>query len=154
MPSGLHQLELDIPIHRIWNFVKDMDKWAPLIPGYIEHQKINDRQSTWKFRGDVGVVHKNVSLRVDITKWQEPTNVTFKLKGISENFVGGGYFEAEALSSSRTKMTGYLDITAKGMMGPVINKVLKSLAPKTTRLLCTAIADKIVEGEKRSVRAY
>ncbi len=153
MPSGMHQIELDIPIQNIWDFVKDMDKWAPLVPGYMEHEKLNEKQSTWKFKGDVGVISKMISLRVDITKWQEPTTVTFDLKGLTENVKGGGYFEAEALSDRRTKMTGYLDITAKGMMGPVINKVLKTFAPKTTKELCTAIASKIVEREALKVRA-
>ena len=152
MPSGKHQVELNISIDRIWDFVKDMDKWAPLVPGYLEHKKISDNRSTWKFKGDLGVVQKMIHLQVDITKWQEPTNVTFLLKGINENVSGGGYFEAEVVNESSTKMTGYLDIKAKGMMAPVVNKVLKTFTPKTTKQFCNAIADKIMEAEQVRVR--
>src|SRR5690625_8025213 len=41
MPSGLHQLELDIPINHAWGFVKDMNNWAPLVPGYTGHTQLS-----------------------------------------------------------------------------------------------------------------
>lgn len=145
MPSGKHELEIDVPIQNIWEFVADMDKWAPLVPGYIEHEIINERQSTWKFKGDIGIMQKTVSLKIDIKEWIEPTKVTFDLTGISENFKGDGYFEAEVISDTKTKMTGSLDITAGGLMGPMINAVLKNFVPKTAQELTEAVANKIVE---------
>lgn len=145
MPAGTHTLEIDVPIQNIWEFIEDMNKWAPLVPGYIEHQILNERQSTWKFKGDIGIMQKTVSLKIDITEWIAPTKVTFDLKGISENFTGNGYFEAEAISDTKTKMTGNLDITAGGLMGPMINAVLKNFVPKTAEELSEAIANKIVE---------
>ena len=147
MPNGLHEMELEVPIEKIWAFVSDMDKWAPLVPGYIEHEVLSESQSTWKFKGDIGIMQKTVSLGIDITEWREPTKVTFDLKGLNENFDGNGYFEAEAISENKTKMTGYLDITAKGMMGPMINAILKNFVPKTAHELTDAIGNKIVEVE-------
>lgn len=147
MPSGTHSINLQVPIQNIWNFVSDMDKWAPLVPGYIEHTIISDRQSTWSFKGDLGFMKKTVKLRIDITNWIEPTKVTFDLTGVSDNFTGSGYFEAEALSDNETKMTGFLDITAKGAMGPMINGILKSFVPKTAEELSQAIANRIEEIE-------
>ncbi|MBY7144321.1 SRPBCC family protein [Virgibacillus sp. NKC19-3] len=147
MPSGTHTTELNAPIERIWEFVRDMNKWAPLVPGYIEHKILNDKQSTWKFRADLGVVHRKVSLKIDITKWQKPTIVTFDLTGLNEKFSGNGYFEAESLNATKTKMTGNLDITAKGIKGTVINPALTSYVPKITEELTEAVAGKIVERE-------
>ena len=147
MPSGTYSKDLNLPIHSIWNFVSDMDKWAPLVPGYIDHEILNDKQSTWTFKGDIGIMQKTVKLQIDITEWKEPTLVTFDLTGLNENFSGNGYFEAESLSESTTKMTGNLDITAKGMMGPMINGILKSFVPKTAEDLTEAIANKIIEVE-------
>ncbi|UJL45479.1 SRPBCC family protein [Virgibacillus sp. NKC19-16] len=139
MPSGMHQIELDIPIENVWSFVSDMDNWAPLVPGYMNHEMISDRQSTWTFKGNLGVMEKIVSLKIDITEWQAPTKVTFNLTGVDENFTGDGYFEANDVNGRQTKMTGYLDITAKGMMGPMINPVLKTLVPKKGKQLTEAI---------------
>lgn len=145
MPSGVHQLELNLPISSVWEFVSVMDRWAPLVPGYISHEILSENQSTWTFKGDIGIMQKTVSLKVDITEWREPTKVTFNLTGINENFGGNGYFEAEALGENRTRMTGSLDITAKGVMGPMINTILKSFVPKVTKELAEAIGAKIEE---------
>ncbi|ASN04582.1 CoxG family protein [Virgibacillus necropolis] len=147
MPNGIYQLELDIPIKNVWSFVSDMNNWAPLVPGYMEHKILNDRQSTWKFKGEVGIIQKTVSLKIDITEWQEPSLVTFDLTGLNENFKGDGYFKAEAINGRKTKITGYIAITAKGMMGPMVNSFLKSFVPKTTKDLTEAVAAKIIELE-------
>jgi len=147
MPSGIESKVLPLPIDRIWDFVSDMNKWAPLVPGYIEHEILNDKQSTWAFKGDLGFMKKTVKLKIDITNWIEPTKVTFDLTGVSDNFVGSGFFEAEAVDANNTKMTGSLDITAKGAMGPMINSILKTFVPKTTLQLSEAMADKILEVE-------
>lgn len=144
MPSGTHAKELDSSIDKIWEFVSDMNKWAPLVPGYIEHEIISEKQSTWTFKGDVGIMQKIIKLQIDITMWEEPTRVTFDLKGLNENFEGSGYFEGRSLSDTTTKMTGHLDITAKGMMGPMINQILKSFVPKTAKELTEAIANQIM----------
>lgn len=147
MPNGTHTVELQVPIERIWAFVQDMNNWAPLVPGYIHHEILSENQSTWEFKGDLGFMKKKVKLQVDITEWLEPTKVTFNLKGLSDNFNGGGYFEAEVIDANSTRMTGYLDITAGGMMGAMINTILKNFVPETATELTDTIAAKIHEVE-------
>lgn len=151
MPSGTHTTELDIPIEKVWDFVSDMNRWAPLVPGYIEHEILSDKQSTWTFKGDIGIMQKTVKLQIDITEWKEPSLVTFDLTGLNENFSGNGYFKADAISDSKTVMHGNLDITAKGLMGPMINTILKSFVPKTAEDLTKAIAEEITSIELRRV---
>lgn len=145
MPAGTHAVQLPVGIEEIWTFVSDMNKWAPLVPGYIEHTIINERESTWSFKGDLGFMKKKVKLKIEIIEWTEPTKVTFNLKGISENFNGGGYFLAEAIDEKNTKMTGNLDITAGGKMGPMVNTILKNFVPKTAEELTDAVANKVKE---------
>lgn len=145
MPSGMHQVEVDLPIHKVWNFVKDMDNWAPLIPGYIQHRKFTNRQSIWEFYSDIGIIKKKISLMVTIKEWIEPTKVTFDLKGESGKLSGGGYYQAEPICKNKTRITGFLDITASGVMGRMVNEVLKSYVPKVTEEMATAIAAKLEE---------
>ncbi|MEN2768568.1 CoxG family protein [Ornithinibacillus xuwenensis] len=154
MPGGTFSTELDLPIETIWDFVSDMNNWAPLVPGYIEHKIVNERQSTWKFKGDLGKIHKTVSMRIDITEWKEPTRVNFTLTGISENVTGNGYFEAKSITKYQTNMTGNLDVTAKGIMGPMVNPVLKSLIPKTAKRLTEAVASQMLENQRVMARGY
>ncbi|MCM3638859.1 SRPBCC family protein [Sporosarcina luteola] len=151
MPSGTHTTELDIPIEKVWDFVSDMNRWAPLVPGYIEHEILNDKQSTWTFKGDIGIMQKTVKLQIDITEWSEPSLVTFDLTGLNENFAGNGYFKAVAISDSKTEMIGNLDITAKGVMGPMVNAILKSFVPKTAADLTRAIAEEITSIELKRI---
>jgi carbon monoxide dehydrogenase subunit G len=147
MPSGLHQMELDIPIHHAWGFVKDMNNWAPLVPGYTGHKQLNERQSTWTFTGDAGIVQKTIHLRIDIKEWTEPSKVAFTLKGINENFSGDGYFQADTISETSIKMTGYLQISAKGITGPMVNPILKTLIPKTIKRFTETVADTMMKLE-------
>lgn len=147
MPNGTHTVELQVPIGKIWNFVQDMNNWAPLVPGYIHHEIVSENQSTWEFKGDLGLMKKKIKLQVDITEWLEPTKVTFNLKELSDNFSGNGYFEAEVIDANSTRMTGHLDISAGGMIGAVTNTVLKKIVPDMATELTDTIAAKINEIE-------
>lgn len=145
MPQGTHTVELPLSIEIIWAFVHDMNNWAPLVPGYIDHEIISERQSTWAFKGDLGFMKKKVKLQIDINEWNEPSEVLFDLKGLSDNFNGGGYFKAERIDENKTNMTGYLDITAGGMMGVMINQILTNFVPQTAQELTDAIVSKLLE---------
>ncbi|HHY73874.1 MAG TPA: hypothetical protein GX497_11800 [Bacillus bacterium] len=87
MPSGIHQVEVGLPINQVWDFVK----------------------------------------------------------GLNEELSGGGYFLAEAMDKNKTRMTGFLEITAGGAMGPLVNVVLKSNLPKVTEEMTIAISTKLEE---------
>lgn len=149
MPSGKHQVEVDLPIEVIWDFVKDMDNWAPLVPNYIHHEKLNEQQSTWEFKSDLGLIKKKISLLIDIKEWIEPTRVSFALKGKSEKYSGQGYFEAKAIHLNRTRLTGYLEVNAIGKMGNAINTKLETVLPEAVTDMALAICEKL--GQLKSV---
>ncbi|AZU61305.1 CoxG family protein [Neobacillus mesonae] len=150
MPSGMHQIELDLPIEDIWNFVKDMDNWAPLVPNYIQHEKLTDRKSTWEFKSDIGILKKKISLIIDIKEWLEPTRVSFELKGKSEKYGGEGYFEAKPINLNRTKLTGFLEVNAIGKMAIAVNSKLETALPKAIEEMSLAICSKL--GELKRVK--
>ncbi|QNF30469.1 CoxG family protein [Metabacillus elymi] len=147
MPSELYKVEVNIPIQSIWDFVSVMDNWAPLVPGYIEHEILNDSESIWKFKTDLGVIKKKVELKVDITDWIKPKKVIFNLTGINEKMTGKGYFEAQIIDTNNTLMTGYLEITPEGKMAKLINSKLKKNLNELTKELTEAIIAKIKEDE-------
>jgi len=144
MPKYSHQVEVNVPIQTVWKFVSNIDNWAPLVPGYIDHSIISEKESTWCFKSDMGIMKKKIELKVDITSWQEPSAVTFNLKGINEKFTGHGYFKAKP-SGSKSLMIGHLDITAEGMMAKVANSILTTSLPETTAELTEAVSAKLEE---------
>lgn len=150
MPVGKHVITMDTSIEEVWSFVREMDNWAPLLPGYINHEKVSDQQSNWTFKENVGILKKKISLQVTIKEWVEPVRVTFDLKGINENLSGNGYFKAEMIDPNTTRMTGYLEMTAEGPLAPVMNAVMKTSLPKSGEELTKAIAEKIEE--KKALR--
>src|SRR5690625_4726050 len=87
-------------------------------------------------------------MSLDITEWNRPTKITFDVVGLNEKFVGKGYFEATSLSEQKTRITGCLRITAKGMMATMINSVLKAIIAKVTKELTTAVALEMTQVEK------
>lgn len=148
MPSELYKVVVNLPINSIWNFVSVMDNWAPLVPGYIEHEIINEKESIWMFKSDFGLIKKKIQLKVDITSWTEPSKVTFNLTGINEKATGSGYFEVHKIDEKNTTMIGYLEITSEGAMAKMVNSQLKKNLVDMTKELTDAIVAKIEELEK------
>jgi len=146
MPNSIKEIKVAATPQQVWSFLVDVDQWAPLIPGYIEHEKSNDQQFKWKFRADLGVIQKNIVMQVDITEQAEHSKVAFTLEGLNENLEGNGSFQVEDAIDA-TSLIGYLDITGKGMMGSVMNSMMKTYVPETVNALTDAISEKISQTE-------
>ena len=95
MPEAEYNTTARLPVQVIWDFVREMDNWAPFLRGYQSHQKFTDRESVWVLKGDVGMVTRTVKFRVQIDEWGEPSRVRFRLKGVNEPMEGGGEFRLE-----------------------------------------------------------
>jgi carbon monoxide dehydrogenase subunit G len=149
MPSEMQQIELAIPINVIWDFIRDANNWAPLVPGYIQHEQINNSIITWEFKSDLGIMKKKVNLVIDIKEWNEPTRVSFELRRMNEKYIGEGYFEAQALNTNKTLLTGFLEINASGALGSLANSLFKNAIPKSTDEVASAISLKLEEFNKR-----
>ncbi|MFT8322786.1 MAG: SRPBCC family protein [Bacillus sp. (in: firmicutes)] len=143
MPQKKHSIIVKADLQKVWNFVRSMNNWAPLVPGYIQHQILSELVSTWEFKTDFGLFSKKIQLRVDILKWEEPSKVTFKLTGINEKFTGSGYFLAMPVSKKETKMTGYLKMEALGTFASVVNSMLDNKLDEITEELTISVCKKI-----------
>lgn len=150
MPSEIQQLDLAIPIEVVWDFIRDADNWAPLVPGYIQHEKINDQLITCEFKSDFGIMKKKVFLMIHIKEWQEPNRVSFELKRKNEKYLGEGYFEAKSINSNRTKVTGFLEINASGAMGTLANSLFKTAKPISVEEAAAAISTRLKEFKNES----
>lgn len=127
----------------VWSFVSDMEKWATLVPGYRQHEMINEKQSKWTFAGNVGILKKSVEVQIDITNWEEPSKIEFDLTGLTDKFTGSGYFEAKIIDEQTTEMTGHLEIKAGGIASAVLNPIFSAVLPKATTILTERVANKI-----------
>lgn len=151
MVSSNYEVHLNVPIYDIWFFLSDMNKWAPLVPGYRTHEEISDKKSIWTCGSKRGVVHKTLQLEVHITEWIEPSKISFNMKGINEKIEGNGYFQAEEIHDQETKVIGSLRMKAKGMMAPMINSVIKVMLPAVIEEFTNDVADEI--NKRQTARA-
>ncbi len=90
MPEVEYTTTLQRPIDEVWDFVQDMNNWAPFMTGYQGHEELNDKESVWTLKGDVGVLARTVKLKANITDWSGPERVEFTLEGLNETVDGGG----------------------------------------------------------------
>ena len=93
MPEVSYRRALSVPVSQVWDFVQDMDNWAPMMTGYQSHEVKSDTESVWTLKGDVGILSRIVELAVTITEWAGPHRVSFTLEGINEMVSGDGTFE-------------------------------------------------------------
>ncbi|ATP41398.1 hypothetical protein CSE16_15770 [Solibacillus sp. R5-41] len=143
MAKAIHSVEVALSNEVVWDFTKDFNSWAPLISGYLAHDVQSDTQFHWVFKADLGFTKKTIKLQVDIQALSVPSDVKFKLTGLSDSFNGNGYFKLHEVNETTTQFTGSLDLSASGMMGMMINPVLENFVPQMTEQLIEAIKAKL-----------
>jgi len=102
MPEVEYSTEMALSPEVIWEFVKDMNNWAPMLTGYQEHEVIDDTDSIWTLKGDVGILSRQVKLKAHVTEWSGPERVTFTLTGLNEKVDGGGTLTMRSEAASET----------------------------------------------------
>lgn len=141
MPTSEGVVEIPVTLDDVWRYVANVDRWAPRFPGYQKHQQVSEKESLWWITGDVGILSRELQLRVRITEWQEPTGVSFALEGVEEPVTGHGEFSTDVVGDGVSRLRLALTLEAGGTMAPVINVLLKQQLPKILDGFLTAVAD-------------
>ena len=149
MPTIKAAREVDLPLASIWPFVAEMDNWAPMLKGYVDHEKKNDTKSVWTLTGDLGPFTKTIHVDVTVTEWVDAERVAFSLKGVEQDVSATGCLELSEEMPEMPPRTWWqrlldvlfrrtpalpkpsashviftFDINAGGPMGPMINAML------------------------------
>src|SRR5271167_2350101 len=90
MPEVAYTTAMRMPLDAVWTFVSDMNNWAPFLTGYQKHEILDQTDSIWTLKGDVGILSRVVELRAHVTEWAAPERVEFTLMGLNEAVEGGG----------------------------------------------------------------
>ncbi|MCA1058655.1 SRPBCC family protein [Rossellomorea aquimaris] len=143
MGTGIHQVHVCASRSDVWSFIRDLNAWAPLVPGYKEHSIISDTQSTWKFTVHYGMLTKKIHVQVLITEWTAPSEVKFTLDGINQRFTGKGYFNAVEVNPVVTEMTGSLTIQSTSPMAKLLQSTFDKMVVDLTRELTIAVGEAI-----------
>lgn len=90
MPEVEYMTTMKLAPEQVWEFVRDLNNWAPLLTGYQRHEIESETDSIWTLKGDVGVLSRTVRLKAHVTEWNGPERVAFTLTGLDEVVEGGG----------------------------------------------------------------
>ena len=142
MAIASHSVVISEPVENVWEYVSQIENWATMVPAYKEHEQVDEQKSIWTFEGNFKGFKKTVKMELDVTDFDEPSNIRFALKGLTENFTGSGKFTAEE-TAGETTMTGVIEVNAGGITGAVLNPVIKMVLPKVTIRLTEKIARQI-----------
>ena len=126
MPSFTDEIPVAQDRSTVWAYVKDVDNWAHLFPGYQRHLLVEPDHYFWQVRGDAGVWSRLVEFDVHVTKWSDPEDVVFEVKAKSEPVEATGRFYTLAAEGSSGSTMGFeLESHATGTAAPMINALLK-----------------------------
>lgn len=129
MPEVKQRITVPAACAEVWRFVRDINNWAPEVPGYQEHTILDENRSRWVVRGDLKVLSRIVEAEVTVTAWSEPDEVLFNVHGINEQVEGSGRFGTVEKSPNETELELFLQLQAAGKIGPMVNALLKPVMP-------------------------
>ncbi len=144
MPEVEHSVTVRAPVVDVWAFIKDFDNWAPFLIGYQSHEVVDETDSIWTIKGDVGILSRTVKLRIHITEWVEGERVSFALKGLTESVEGSGTFVAQP-DPEGCQLSFQLSLKAGGLSGPMVNVVMGPLLRPAASSLAEKIAKRVEE---------
>ena len=141
---------VEIPLDVMWNFVKEINNWAPLVKGYQSHEEIDDKESIWVVRGDFGPFSRVTKFHNTITEWKEGQGVSFELKGMNEPLSGYGKVQLESIDGGdNTRIFSELGFEAGGALGPLINRLIKPLVQGMAEDLVKKIIAALLPNENK-----
>jgi carbon monoxide dehydrogenase subunit G len=97
MPEVEYTTTMALARELVWEFVKDMNHWAPMLTGYQTHEILDETDSIWTLKGDVGILSRVVKLRAHVTEWIDRERISFTLTGLNEKVDGGGVLVLETI---------------------------------------------------------
>lgn len=131
-----------VGIDTVWNYVKDIRRWAELLPGLQDCDIINDDESRWVLKVGVGGLVRTVKVDVRVDQWDGPERVFFSYKLQGDPVKGGGSYHAVPTGTDSIEMTLSLSVEGSGPMAPMWEAMGGPLLPRFAR----AFADQLAGG--------
>jgi carbon monoxide dehydrogenase subunit G len=153
VPEITYSTTMAAPRTTVWEFVRDINNWAPLTRGYQAHEVLNESESVWTVKGDVGPISRITKFHVTITEWLEGERVAFTVNGLNEPINGSGAITiADGEAPASTAIAGNATIEMGGTLGPVVNHLIVPFVEEGADELVTKIVIAVTGDETVKVR--
>ena len=121
------------PIDGVWDYIRDIRRWASLMPGMRECTLIDANQSRWTLKVGVGGLVRTVNVLVHIDQWDGPQRVNFSYKLEGDPVEGGGSYVASRKGACETEVTLRVQVRGSGPLAPMWEAMGRPLLPKLAK---------------------
>jgi len=126
-------ISIEAGIDRVWDYVRDIRRWANLFPGCRECQVISDNESRWIIKVGAGGLVRTVTVLVHVDEWNGPGGVDFTFKLEGDPVQGGGSYRAVSRDANGTDVTLSVQVAGSGSMAPMWEAMSKPLLPQLAK---------------------
>ena len=124
---------VDRDIDSTWNYAKEFQRWASIMPGYQTCELEDEDNSRWVLKIGVGAMIRTVKVRVHVDEWAGPERVGFSFKLEGDPVVGKGSYLAAPAGDGKTEITLRVQVEGSGPMAPMWEAMGAPVLPKFTR---------------------
>lgn len=149
MIEAEHSVPVNVGIGEVWHYVKDMQRWAGMMPGYRECTVIDANDSRWVLKVGVGGLVRTVKVLVHVDEWSEPERVVFSYELEGDPVRGGGSYAARRKGAEETEIALRVRVEGSGPMAPMWEALSRPLLPQ----LAKSFAEKLRAEIETEVRA-
>ncbi len=122
-------ITIDRGIAQIWEYVRDMRRWAAMMPGMRDYMIIDEDNSRWTLKVGVGGMVRTVFVGVHVDRWAGPGRVDFSYQLEGDPVSGGGCYSAVSRSVSETDITLQIRVEGSGPMAAMWEAMGRPLLP-------------------------
>lgn len=114
----------------VWDHVRDIRRWASLMPGMQACDIIDESRSRWTLKVGVGGLVRTVRVLVDVEEWDGPERVRFSFRLEGDPVQGGGLYHAAPVGETQTDVRLHVRVEGNGPMAPMWEAMGGPLLPK------------------------
>lgn len=134
---------VEAAIGQVWDYVKDINRWAAIMPGYQTCEIEDEDSSRWTLKVGVGGLVRTVKVLVHVDAWNGPGEVRFTYKLAGDPVQGNGTYTARATGPAQTEITLSVNVQGSGPMAPMWEAMGKPLLPTFARSFADQLAAEI-----------
>jgi carbon monoxide dehydrogenase subunit G len=124
---------INVGIETVWLYVKDMRRWAALMPGYRECTVVDANDSRWTLKVGVGGLVRTVKVLVHVDEWLEPARVSFSYSLEGDPVEGSGSYTALQIGAEQTEVALRVSVAGSGPIAPMWEAMSRPLLPKLAK---------------------
>lgn len=134
---------IDRPIEGVWDYVRDIGRWANLMPGLRECELVDENDSRWTLKVGAGGLVRTVKVLVHVDRWDGPEQVDFTFKLEGDPVGGGGAYVATRKGPNETEVALTVRVEGSGPMAPMWEAMGRPLLPQFAKAFAGQLKDEI-----------